>query len=130
MRGTWLAGGVVLAIVGCGEPLRLPDEPVRMTVVQRETEPLPGSSDQLFLRLGDITGGQVLMGVVERGGRPILNTRSVQVGDVIPFDVRGRRYYLSVVELRNFAASDDFGVFDLTRTEPMARGPATQAVSP
>lgn len=126
MRGRWWLASTIVLVIGCGEPLRLPDEGVQLTVVQRETAPLPGSGDRLFLRLGDITAQQVLVNIVEEGGRSVLNTKSVQVGDVIPFDVRGWRYYLSVVELRNFPTGDDFGVFELSRTEPVGRGPATR----
>jgi len=103
--------------VGCSQPLRLPEEPVRMTIVQRTAAAVPGSNEQVFVHLGDITGGQVLLEMRGSGGKQVLNLRSVRKGDVIPFELGSETYSLSVVELRNFT-TDDFAVLEISSSRP------------
>ncbi len=104
---------------GCATArLDLPADPVQVTVLQRGTKALPGSKDTVKLNLGDITGGQVLLSIEGPGDKTIVDTCSMWPGKVVPFEVAGSRYYLKVVDLRNLAVGDDFGVFEISTTPP------------
>ncbi len=117
-------GLVALLLLCCGcTQLRLPRDPLRMTVVQRQAKPIPGASGGLQLEIEDITAGQVLVTIRSGVGKAVLDTCSLKAGDVIPFELGSRRYYLSVIELRNLLTGDDFGVFELSETPPAATQP-------
>ena len=121
MRTPSLLVLLILSLTGCATTrLALPNEPVRMTVLQRHTKAIPGSQEQVQLSLDDITGGQVLLSIRGPGGK-IVDTVSVKNGDVVPFAVGRHEYYLRVVELRNFLTGDDFGVFEIS-AEPPRKG--------
>lgn len=109
-----------LAVVGgcAGPAIKLPEDPLRLTVVQRRAAVIPGSRDRVLLWVGDVTEGQVLVAVCDHRGKPYLRTRSVREGDTAVFRIDGNRYYLSVVELRNFVVGDDFGVFEISSEPP------------
>jgi len=112
-----LAGGCSVATLDARQL------PVRMTIVQRHTEFVPGSRKSVRISIDDITGDQVLLKIYGRGNKPIVRTRSVKVGDVIPFDIGPNRYALSVRELRNFLVGDDFGVFEIAAKPPKSAPP-------
>ena len=112
---------LILCLTGCAATrLALPNDPVRMTVLQRHTKVIPGSQEQVQISLDDITGGQVLLSIRGPDGK-IVDAVSVRAGDVIPFAVGRHEYYLRVVELRNFLTGDDFGVFEIS-AEPPRKG--------
>jgi len=118
-------GMAVLAAVclwGCDSmrraKLELPKDPVTLTVVQRQTKEVPGSSGKVFLKINDITGGQVLLEIINAKGDPYLDTLSVNPCNTVPFTVGKQEYYLFVKELRNFPTSEDFGVFQISTICP------------
>ena len=97
----------------------LSSDPIKLTVVQRRSKPVPGFRAGINLKIGDITHEQALLEIVSLDFRkPIVDTMSVQQGDVIPFTLGGVQYYLSVVELRNLLVGDDFGVFEISTKRP------------
>lgn len=98
--------------------LDLPADPLQITLIQRHTKALPGSDGTVRLHIADITGGQVLLSIRGVGDKTIVDTRSVQVGDVVPFELKKKRYRLKVIQLRNFAVGDDFGVFEISAAPP------------
>ena len=119
MQRVAYVGLASLCLTGCTVTrLDLPTEPVRMTIVQRHAKPIPGSKNMVGVRIGDITGGQVLLTVDRMCRKAIVDTVSVQTGDVIPFRLGENQYYLKVIELRNLLIGDDFGVFDISSTPP------------
>jgi len=71
------------------------------------------------------TGGQAILSINGRGLEPIVDPTSVSPGDIVPFEVRGPKHYLLVKELRNFIIGDDFGVFGISTTRPLAQDPAS-----
>jgi hypothetical protein len=104
-----------------GPPVKieLPNDPLRITVVQRRSKAVPGFHGAVTIRIGDITHGQVLLEIVSEDVlRPVVDTHSVQEGDVTPFKLGSAEYYLSVVELRNFLIGDDFAVFEISTKRP------------
>ncbi len=116
-----------IALAGCSEaPLLLDEDPARRTILQRSLDELPGSDGRYFIRLGDITADQILLSIEPKHGRPLVHRRSVMVNDVVPFELGGRRYFLFVVQLRNFLSGDDFAVVDVSTSAPIVP-PATSA---
>ena len=121
MRTPSLGVVLILSLTGCATSrLALPNDPVRLTVLQRHTKVIPGSQEQVQLSLDDITGGQVLLSIRGPDGK-IVDAVSAREGDVIRFAVGRQEYYLRVVELRNFLTGDDFGVFEIS-AEPPRKG--------
>lgn len=116
---------LVLAFVmfpGCtATRLSLPTDPVRLTIVQRQSKGIPGSNKSVRVRVGDITGRQVLLSIRRPFGGTIVDTVSVKKGDVVPFDLGDQRYFLKVVKLRNVLTGDDFGVFEVSSKPPRGR---------
>ena len=119
MRRQLPVGLAAVLLVGCvSTKLNLPSDPVTITVIQRHETVVPGSGDSVFLKIGDITAGQVLLKIRDHHDETILDMRSVRPGDTVPFVVGDGQYYLSVVRLRNFLEGDDFGVFEISQTPP------------
>jgi uncharacterized ParB-like nuclease family protein len=98
--------------------LTLPEDPVRLTILQRRSRTLPGSGDKVAVHIGDITGGQTLLWIGGPKDEPILRRQSVKPGDVLPFRVRGKLFYFHVVKFRTFLTSDDYGIFEVSTTRP------------
>ncbi|MCH7591768.1 MAG: hypothetical protein IH989_03155 [Planctomycetes bacterium] len=113
---------ILLSLSGCtASRLSLAEEPVRITVIQRQIKAIPGSNKTITVRLGDITGRQVLTSVHGFLGGTIVDTVSLREGDVVPLQLSGARYYLKLVELRNLVIGDDFAVFEVSSARPDAR---------
>jgi hypothetical protein len=94
-------------------------QPFQVTIVQRHTKPITQIHEALKIHIGDITGGQVLLEVIAEGLRmPLVDTVSVQPGDVVPVPCGDKEYYLTVVELRNFLIGDDFAVLEISAKRP------------
>lgn len=89
-----------------------------MTIIQRDTKPIPGSKNTLKVRLGDITEGQVLLSIHGMYDKVVVDTVSVHPGDVVPFQVGENKYHLTVIELRNLFVGDDFAVFEVSAAPP------------
>ncbi len=98
--------------------LDLPEETVRITIVQRHSKELPGSRGYALMYLGDITGRQVLVSITGADRKVILDTTSVRRGDEVDFALPEERYKLSVVRLVNHIFGDDWGIFTITRLKP------------
>ena len=115
-EGTWHYEGNLLQAsadeqeqrVKADPTLKLPEELVEMTVMQREEKIIPGSDKSVRIRLGDITEGQVLLSVVTADGEYLLQRTSVEQGDELRFDVGKDEFLIRVVELRNILIGDDF----------------------
>jgi len=99
--------------------LKLPTEPVELTVLQRRSKVIPGSEDRITLQLGDITAGQVLLSVRSDEGETLLDDTSVKPGEVVEFTVADRTFYIRLRELTNvLLGSNDFGVFEIWSKPP------------
>ena len=99
--------------------VELPEEPIRLTIVQRHYKSVPGYDGDLQIGIRDITGGQVLLTIRDGNYWTIVDTRSVIGGDVIEFDYKDQKLYLTVIELRNVLIGHDFGVFELSSAPPV-----------
>ena len=115
------------------DKFELPDDPVRLTVIQRTSKAIPGFAGTVEVHIMDITGRQVLMEITPvcpllssmdlwagraRALPPLADTASVEVGDVTEFALAGRTYYVTLIKLRNFLSGDDFAVFEISTKRP------------
>jgi len=99
--------------------LKLPAEPVELTILQRRSKAIPGSEDRILLQLGDITVGQVLLSVRSDHGKLLLDDTSVEPGEVAKFTVADKTFYIRLRELTNvLLGTNDFGVFEIWSNPP------------
>jgi hypothetical protein len=91
----------------------LPTAPSQITIIQRTTKPLPGTNGTILARIGDITGGQVLLKLEDSRHNPILDTVSVHEGDVRTFTVGTASFDFELTQLKNFLVGEDFAVFTI-----------------
>jgi uncharacterized protein DUF5329 len=110
--------------VGCGsEPQReattpeLVEGPVRVKIIQRTTEPIPGTDDRVLIHIGDITGGQVSVRIDSADGSILKppGSMTAQQADVIEID--GQGYSVRIVELQNFPVGNDYAVFEIKKVD-------------
>ncbi len=96
-------------------PERLADlgDKAVLTVYQRSTRHIPGSDGELSLTIGDITRGQVLVGVTGAAGTTIVEMKSMRQGEALPLPLKDRCYVLVLEKLMNFLTSEDYAEFAL-----------------
>lgn len=124
LREAWLdAGSLYLGPEG-GAPVELRARPeklrfegiaAKITVRQRDVAELPGSRSYYELRIGDITGGQVLVEVVTDDRRVAIPRRSMRARDEVALRVGTQDYVLRVDSLVNRLIGDDHGVFSVEK---------------
>lgn len=98
---------------GLPKRLDLESDEVRFTVSQRSWTALPGSSQMVYLRLGDITGGQVMASVVGPRSEKLADARSMRDGDTLEFALADGAYVLRLDRLVNVLIGDDHADFSL-----------------
>ena len=98
-------------------------DPLRLTIVQRTSQPIPGLQGKAFVRLDDITAGQVLLSIEDNAKSTILSPSSVQKDDVIPFLVDGQEYFVHLVTLKNELVGDDFGIVEISTIDRWSKKP-------
>lgn len=89
--------------------------PVTMTVPQRSTTAVPGSSGTLFLRTGDVTMGQVTVAMVDARDAILMPMHSLYVGDTHDFGHAGVPLRLRLDHLANALIGQDYATFTVTR---------------
>lgn len=102
-------------------PIR--DLPATLRVTQRSTAVVPGSDDKLSLTIDDITRGQVMVGLAEASGAPVLAMTSLTDGKSTDFTYAGSRFTLRLKLIENALVGDDFATFSIEA----ATGGATEA---
>ncbi len=108
-----------LLVAGCTvTKIDFGNDPIRMTIIQRHSKAIPGSRNTVKVKIGDITGGQVLLSVHGVLRNTIVDTVSVEPGDVVSISIGKNEYFLRVIELRNLLVGDDFGVFEISDAPP------------
>ena len=95
--------------------------PVRLTVVQRGREKVPGTEGRLWIEIGDVTAGQVLVKIVDRTTREdALPQRSMRFGDEAWFPLGGGTRAVVVLRLANLLIGEDFVEFAFGEPGAMA----------
>ncbi len=96
----------------------LPEDPITISVHQRTKEAIPGSQGTLYVRLGDITVGQVMLSMENARGDTILDARSVKKDDVLEFHMGQKRHYLQVAKLHNLLFGGDLTELRISTAKP------------
>jgi hypothetical protein len=91
--------------------LEFPWDEAKLTVYQRRSRELPGSKGSLHVRLGDITAGQVLVGVDGPSGEPLVEMISLTEGSDLRLALANAEYRLLLERLVNLPIGDDFATF-------------------
>jgi hypothetical protein len=108
------AAAAAAATATPGAPsLVLPSEPLRLTIVQRQSKAIPGSNETLRISIGDITSGQALVTIASSDGSNVLDTTSLRESETADFTVNAARFQLRVEELRNLLTGDDFAILSI-----------------
>ena len=126
-RSDWKRVESPVAIAPEDEPvdepvlLKLPKGGVTMPMLQRERRYIPGSSETVSVRLGDITAGQVFVEVVDINGRYLVDRTSLRNNEFTKFMLNGKTVYLHIVDLVNALVGDDMCKVRVSHTEPKTR---------
>jgi hypothetical protein len=91
---------------------------VEMTVHQRGSAWIPGSKDTVLVHLGDVTGGQVLVSVMDGNGQMVMSPTSLTEGASGTFTLGKKTYDITIKKLHNKLVGTDFGI--------VVVGPTTQ----
>lgn len=127
-NGKWLrVDSPVNAVSGADEvpvkekqrvSLTVSEDGVTMPMIQRERRKIPGSSESLFVKLGDITGGQVFVEVTDVNGDYLVERTSLKNDEFLDFDLDGTTYYLQIREMINNLTGEDICKVRITTTKP------------
>jgi hypothetical protein len=98
--------------------LELSKDGVIMPMLQRERRHIPGSSETISVRLGDITAGQVFVEVVDINGRHLVERTSLRNDEFTHFTLNGKTVYLHIDEMVNNLIGDDMCKVRVSSTEP------------
>ena len=108
--------------------LTLPKAGETMPMVQRERRVIPGSSDTISVQLGDITGGQVFVEVIDINGHHLVNRTSLKNKEFVKFKVDQTDVYLQIVEMVNNLLDEDICQVHLSLKKPMLEQISSESV--
>lgn len=94
--------------------LIVPNGEARIIQSQRTTKDLPGSNGRVRLTIDDITSGQVKISISMTDGQLVRDIIIASQGDLVDFSLDGKKFTLTVSELRNNLIGEDVAVFMLT----------------
>lgn len=125
---------MLLVLASCGLNLRCaasrqvavsldigPRDVVTQTVYQRETRKIAASDDSLSFHLGDITGGFVLVSVLDRSGNPLIDREEMKEGDFITTKIGQGEFVISLDRLVNLLMGEDYATLSIMRREDFDR---------
>jgi hypothetical protein len=116
--------GVLMGLrIGSDLPKINPD-PLTITVMQDGNQEIPGLQGLASVSIGDITRGQVVLTVADSAGNSLATPKSVREGEVVPFKVKGVRFYLRVANLQNKLLGGDYAEFDISSKDQWSAAPA------
>jgi hypothetical protein len=92
---------------------------VPVTIRQRSSESVPGSSPTQVLSIDDITGGEVLVRLT--GASELVALHSMRVGDTAVFEVGGQPCVLGLGTMVNRLIGEDHAVFHVGSREAVAK---------
>jgi hypothetical protein len=135
-NGRWYAMGTPAENHESAEPVALPsqsklsDGRLQVALHQRGTKELQLPAGPVVVRVGDVTGGQVMVSVQHRDGKILLDDVSLESGEVTKFVGGGQPYFLRVNRLKNFLVGNDIVELEiaLSRDRLSARTTAAESV--
>lgn len=92
-----------------------PNVPQRFTLAQRRQVALAGTNGTVFVHVGDITGGQMLLTLQDSAGVAMMPSQLVREGDLKTFPIAGSSFDIEVIELINHLTGDDFATLEIRR---------------
>ena len=101
--------------------LKLPTSGEVMPMIQREKRAIPCSSGSIWVHLGDVTGGQVFVEVVDINGEILLKRTSLKNEEYAKFSVNGEDVYLQITDLINNLLTEDICKVNLTSKKPKTK---------
>jgi len=87
---------LVAALRPPGPLVPMPTGPVEMTIVQRQSQAIPGSGGQVLVAIGDITGGHVTVTIRSADDQVPLPATSMAVDESAAFRVGDADYHLAL----------------------------------
>ncbi|MEM8667971.1 MAG: hypothetical protein AAGG48_10670 [Planctomycetota bacterium] len=102
---------------------------VTVPLMQRESRAVPGSSGTLIVQVGDITGGQVFVELLNQNGHEVMPRASLKEGEFVQFRVNEQVVYLQLIEMVNHLFSEDFCKVRFSVDRPPTSDRATVATS-
>lgn len=98
-----------------------PRDVVTQTVYQRETRKIAASDGSLSFHLGDITGGCVLVSVLDRSGNPLIDRKEMKEGGFITTKIRQGEFVISLDRLVNLLMGEDYATLSIMQVEHFDR---------
>ncbi|MEM6471654.1 MAG: hypothetical protein AAF802_18990 [Planctomycetota bacterium] len=98
--------------------LSVPKDGIKMPMMQRETRPVPGSSNRLWVKIGDITAGQVFVEVISSNGQRLVERTSLKEEEFLSFKMGEQKFYLQVTEMVNHLLSRDLCTVRISTMKP------------
>ena len=89
-----------------------------MTVAQRESKVIPKSHSFLYVHLGDITQGQVIVTLRDARSQVIVEPTSMRRDDKLIFRFKCCEYTLEIDQLVNRVLHDDYAVIKVKPRAP------------
>ncbi|MEX0937815.1 MAG: hypothetical protein WDZ59_08130 [Pirellulales bacterium] len=132
----WLDMGSPAESHESAEPVAVPsqtklsDGRLQVTLYQRGTKELQLPAGPVTVRVGDVTGGQVMVSVHRRDGEIVLDDVSLESGEVTKFVVGGQPYFLRVNRLKNFLVGNDIVELEIALSRDRLSGKVTADSSP
>ncbi|MFC1745227.1 hypothetical protein ACFL35_14625 [Candidatus Riflebacteria bacterium] len=87
-----------------------------MQIAQRQKREIPGFEKKLYIHLGDITRGQVMVTLLDDTGR-IHPPTSLRQGQSLTFTRGKNKYLLKMKKLENYLIGTDFAYVLISRTK-------------
>ena len=87
-------------------------------MIQREKRAIPGSSETLWVQVGDITGGQVFVEVSDVNGHHLVERTSLKSKEFVKFKVNETDVYLQIAEMVNNLLDEDICQVHLSFKKP------------
>jgi len=84
-----------------------------LVVMQRQHKALPGSNGWLKVRVGDVTGGEVLVSMTDADGAVVESSRSMVDKDWIEFALGKQQYVLVLKRIVNRLVGNDHVTFEV-----------------
>ncbi|MCH7721324.1 MAG: DUF5329 family protein [Planctomycetes bacterium] len=97
--------------------LDFPWDRATVTIYQRTTKEIPGSQGQLFLQIGDVTAGHVLVTVRDARYKRIIDMAAMRRHDSVSLPLDDAEYRLVLDQLVNLLTGRDYAVFSLMDVE-------------
>jgi hypothetical protein len=98
-----------------------PRDVVTQTVYQRETRTIAASNGSLSFQLGDITGRCVLVSVVDRSGKSLIDRKEMSEGEFTRAKVGQDDFVVSLDRMVNLLMGEDYATLSIMRMEHFDR---------